>query len=121
MEEKITGVAYFLMDARRLEDLREFHQAQSPKRSSGKRYVVEKVIELGKISYENLCEDLLADRDFIRDNAVNLMRAGEDGAWHCLLVIQKGKPDMGILIASRGFPYPKFASYYEKPPEIRLV
>jgi len=120
MEQKITGTAYFLMDARRIEDLEAYWREHYPKRMNDKPYIVEKVIELGKIDYENFSTDLLADRDFIRDN-LNLMQTDADGGWHCILVVQKGKLDNGILISSKGFDFPKFSAYYHKSPEMRLL
>jgi len=58
MDEKLLGTAYFMKDARRINDLVEFRKECIKKRKCAKLYIIEKTIELSKIDYENftLCE-----------------------------------------------------------------
>ena len=120
MEEKIRGIAHFLVDARRTGDLNDFKKECDRKGIRGKPYIVEKVIELSKIDFENVSNDLLADREFIRDN-IDIMFTNSDMIWHCLLIVQRGKPLNGILIESKRNPFPKFSAIYEEPPKLKLV
>ena len=70
--------------------------------------VVEKVIKLSGSEYDRFSNNLLADRDFIRDNQ-DLM-AFEDGARHCLLVVSDERRD-GILVHSSGYDYARYAAF----------
>ena len=57
-------------------------------------YQIVKTVEIGKMDYENFVTDMLADRQFIEDNA-GLCLQGE--VWQCLLIRQRGCSD-GILV-----------------------
>jgi len=113
MDEKLTGKAYFMRDARRIGDLEAFRRERIKKRSGGKAYVVEKIIELESIDFENLSTDLLADRQYIADNR-DLMFSGNNNVWHCILIVQRGKSDVGILVESKKMEFPMFAALYQK-------
>lgn len=76
---------------------------------SAKPYVVEKVIWLKPLDYENFITDLTVDRWFIEQNAA-LCRVGKDGVWHCLLVRGRGHSD-GILVMPDGCTFPSWAAY----------
>jgi len=54
MSEKPLETAFFMKDARRIEDLAEFRKECIKKRKCAKLYIIEKTIELSKIDYENL-------------------------------------------------------------------
>ena len=75
-------------------------------------YRVVAQIRLNKTDYENFCEDLLADRQFIEDNCSLCLKAGD-----CLLVSQKERSD-GLLIV----PYQDcFVRLAAKLPTIQIV
>lgn len=118
--EKLTGTAYFLRNARRLDDLEDFRKESVRKRIKPKQYIIEKVIALSKIDYENFTTDLLADRQFIADNT-HLMFVDVNNIWHCLLVLEKGKEDIGILVDSKKKDFPMYSAVYKKQPVLRLI
>ena len=120
MDEKLTGKAYFMRDARRIGDLEAFRWECIKKRSGGKAYVVEKIIELEPIDFENLSTDLLADRQYIADNR-DIMYSEVNNVWHCILIVQKGKSDLGILVESKKMEFPMFAALYQKRTEIKSI
>ena len=74
-----------------------------------KPYKIEQEIELGKIDYENFITDLCVDRWFI-EKYMQLCRIDNDGVWHCIFVMQKGRTD-GVLVMSEGEVFPKWAAY----------
>lgn len=80
---------YFISKPRTYRDLLKPHLPEAER-----EYEIVKVIELNNITYENFCEDMLVDRQFLEDNAALC----EDGdALRCLLVKQRGKHE-GILV-----------------------
>lgn len=74
-------------------------------------FLIEKIIELKKIDYENFSTDLCVDRWFIEDNA-DLLRIVND-VWHCIFVHQVGCTS-GILVMSDGYAYPRWAACYDE-------
>jgi|GEM_PF-1207931 len=113
MKEKQTGTAYFKHQARRLSELEDYRTECISRGKKPQRYVVEKVIALSKIEFDNACADLLADRKFVEDN-IPLMTVDANNFWHCLLVVQKGNEDIGILIESRKKNSPTYTALYKK-------
>ena len=67
-----------------------------------------KTIKLSTIDYENFITDMLADRQFIEDNA-ELCGKGE--VWRCLLVQKRGRRD-GILVLPEGGCFVGYAAYF---------
>jgi len=120
MSEKPLGTAFFMKDARRIDDLAEFRKECIKKRKCAKLYIIEKTIELSIIDYENFTSDLLADRQFISDN-LEFMFSDTDNVWHCLLIVQAGKPDTGILVESKKFEFPMYAALYQKESKLKLI
>jgi len=118
MGEKMTGKAYFMRDARRIGDLEEFRRECIKKRTGAKAYIVEKVIELNKIDFENLSTDLLADRQYIADNS-DLMFSEINNVWHCILIVQTGKSDVGILVESKKMDFPMYTALYQNKVQIK--
>ena len=118
--EKLTGTAYFLRNARRVDDLEDFRKESVRKRIKPKQYITEKVIALSKIDYENFTTDLLADRQLIADNT-HLMFVDVNNIWHCLLVLEKGKEDIGILVDGKKKDFPMYSAVYKKQPGLRLI
>ena len=81
--------AYFAERPRTIEELLQPHLFEKER-----EYQIVKTIELGKMDYENFITDMLADRQFIEDNAA-LCSRGQ--VWQCLLVRQRGCSD-GVLV-----------------------
>ena len=73
-----------------------------------KHYQIVKVIKLTKIDYENFITDMIADRQFIEDNAA---LCSQGGVWRCLLVQQRGRSD-GVLVMPATDCYVGWAAYY---------
>ena len=84
-----TGYAFFVENPRVLEDIIKPHllEQEHP-------FEVVKNIKLHAIDYENFVTDMVADRQFIEDNA-DLCSKGT--VWKCLLVQKRGSHD-GILV-----------------------
>ena len=96
-----TGFAYFVERPRRLEDLMVPHLVE---KEQPYRIVTE--IQLPALDYENFITDMLADRQFIEDNAA-LCSRGE--VWQCLLIRQRRCSD-GILVMPEGGCYVGWAA-----------
>ncbi len=94
--------AYFISTPRTYRDLLKPHLLEAER-----EYEIVKVIELSGIAYENFCEDMLVDRQFLEDNAV-LCEGGD--VLRCLLVKQRGKHE-GILVVPQLGSYVKRAAY----------
>ena len=88
------GKAFFLSKPRTIDELYQPHML-----SDERPYAVEKVICLNKTDYENFTSDMLADRQFLEDNA--LLQDSKSQILHCLLVKQKNT-DTGILVVPDG-------------------
>ena len=100
---QITGFAYFVESPRRIEDLIVPHPIERER-----LFEIVKSVRLAKIDYENFVTDMIADRQFIEDNAT-LCSQGE--AWRCILVQQRGSTD-GILVMPLDGCYVGWAAYY---------
>ena len=59
-----------------------------------RQFKVVKTIRLTKIDYENFITDMIADRQFIEENA-GLCSKGT--VWDCIFVQQRGRAD-GVLV-----------------------
>lgn len=97
-----TGYAYFVEDPRVLEDLIKPHLLEKER-----PFEVVKIVKLRTIDYENFVTDMVADRQFIEDNA-DLCSKGD--IWKCLLVQKRGSHD-GILVLPEGVCYVGYAAY----------
>jgi len=113
MQEKQTGTAYFKHQARRLSELEDYRTECISRGKKPQRYVIEKVIALSKLEFENFSFDLLMPRQFIADN-IPLMTVDANNFWHCLLVVQKGNEDIGILVECRKKQAPTYTALYKK-------
>ena len=76
-----SGRICFIRHPRTIGDLMQPHLHKHER-----EYQIVKTIELGKMDYENFITDMLADRQFIEDNAA-LCSRGE--VWQCLLIRQR--------------------------------
>lgn len=89
------GNAYFVFRPRTVAELSQTNQA-----GRWRSYRIVKTICLSEIDYENFATDLLADRQFIEDNAA-LCTTPED----CLLIV--GTRSAGALLSAiSGLPRP---------------
>ena len=88
-----SGSVCFIRYPRTIGDLMQPHLFEQER-----EYRIVKTIELGEMDYENFITDMLADRQFIEDNAT-LCSLGE--VWQCLLIRQRGCSD-GILVMPEG-------------------
>ena len=97
------GTAYFVERPSTIYDLRVPHLL-----CLEKEYDIVKTIQLTCIDYENFCFDLLADRQFLSDNA---HLCSEFPLLKCLYVKANGYTD-GILVIPDNQAYVKFATYH---------
>ena len=98
-----TGFAYFVESPRIIEDLLAPHPIEQET-----QYEIVNTVKLAKIDYENFITDMIADRQFIEENAA---LCAEGGAWRCLLVQQRGRTD-GVLVVPVDGCYVGWAAYY---------
>lgn len=98
-----TGYAYFVEAPRIIEDLKVPYPLEREL-----RYEIVKTVKLARIDYENFITDMIADRQFIEDNAA-LCSRGE--TWRCILVQQRGRTD-GVLVVPADGRYVGWAGYY---------
>ena len=77
---------------------------------------IEKVIELSVPDYLRFRSNMLADYDFISDNA-DIMHNDADGVKHCILVMGEGIND-GVLVDSQGYSYARYTAFL---PEAHLI
>ena len=97
-----TGYAFFVESPRIIEDLLAPHPIEQET-----QYEIVKTVKLAKIDYENFITDMIADRQFIEDNAA---LCSQGGVWRCLLVQQRGRSD-GVLVMPATDCYVGWAAY----------
>ena len=93
---------------RKAVDINELKNRTGPEKDK-KYFVVEKVIELDDKEFDEFSNDLLEDRDFIREN-IDLMYVGTNDIWHCILIKPKGR-DEAILTEAEGYSYSRYSAY----------
>lgn len=71
--------------------------------------VIEKIVELPENEYKYFKSAPLRDMPFIAENT-DIMYRGENGIYHCLLVLGEGSSD-GVLIESEGYDYARYSSF----------
>ena len=89
------GYAYFVENPRRLEELIYPHPIEHEH-----EYEVIKTIRLPKIDYENFVTDMLADRQFLEDNAV-LCSQGD--VMRCLRITRRGSDESILVVPDRAW------------------
>ena len=99
------GIAYFVRAPHRIEDLRTPHLVEDER-----AYKIVKQVRLAKIDYENFITDMVADRQFIEDNANH---CSKDEIWRCILVQQRGQTD-GVLVMPEDGCFVGWAAYYSE-------
>ena len=102
---KKPGYAHFVESPRTIDDLMEPHPIEQET-----AYEIVKTVKLSGIDYENFITDMVADRQFIEDNAA-LCSRGE--VWRCLLVQQRGQAD-GVLVMPEDGCFVGWAAYYSE-------
>lgn len=96
------GTAYFIRNPRTAEELTVAHLLEDEH-----SYEIVKEIALGAIDYENFCCDMLADRQFIEDNA----HICEEGSvFKCLFIHRYGRND-GVLVVPERTAFVKWAGF----------
>ena len=98
-----TGYAFFVESPRIIEDLLAPHPIEQET-----QYEIVKTVKLAKTDYENFITDMIADRQFIEENAA---LCAQGGVWRCLLVQQRGRTD-GVLVVPVDGCYVGWAAYY---------
>ena len=83
------GYAFFVENPRILEDLIVPHPVETER-----QFMVVKTVRLTKIDYENFITDMIADRQFIEENAA---LCSKGTVWNCIFVQQRGRED-GVLV-----------------------
>lgn len=98
-----TGFAYFVESPRIIEELLAPHPIEQET-----QYEIVNTVKLAKTDYENFITDMIADRQFIEDNA---SLCSQGGPWRCILVQQRGRTD-GVLVVPVDGCYVGWAAYY---------
>lgn len=96
-------MAFFVKAPHRIEDLRTPHLVEEER-----AYKIVKQVKLAKIDYENFITDMVADRQFIEDNAT---LCSTDEIWRCILVQQRDRRD-GVLVMPEDGCFVGWAAYY---------
>lgn len=86
----MTGYAYFVERPRTIDDLRQPHPIETER-----KFEVVKEIALAGMDYTNFITDMVADRQFLEDNAKLCSKDAE--IIQCLLIKHKRKGE-GILV-----------------------
>lgn len=82
--------------------------------------VVEKVIRLSGAEYDSFRRNMLADRDFIRDNVDLMYHEVDSGKLHCIMVVGEGRCD-GVLVDSSGSDYARYAAFIPNAEDLLTV
>lgn len=86
---KNPGYAHFVESPRTIDDLMAPHPVEQET-----AYEIAKTVKLSGIDYENFIKDMIADRQFIEDNAA---LCSQGRIWRCLLVQRRGRTG-GVLV-----------------------
>ena len=79
-------------------------------------FVIEKVVELDEKEFDDFADDLLEERDFIKDN-IELMYMDPNKIWHCILVRTMDRID-SILVEAEEYGYARYSSYLPDMEEV---
>ena len=99
---ELTGNAYFVREPNYLSELMRPHLIERER-----PYEIVATVTLAKIDYENFTTDMLADRQFIEDNAALCERGT---VWKCIFVHQRGRAD-GVLVMPEDACFVGWAAY----------
>ena len=120
MQGKNFGTAYFKKDARWIGELESYKKSCIGQRKPSQPYIIEKVVEISKIDFENFSTDLFVARRFIEENH-ELMTIDSEGIVHTILVTEVGGPDVGILVNSEKQEYPAYTAIYHKTERLKFL
>ena len=98
-----SGYANFAERPRTIDDLMAPHPVEQKQ-----AYEISKTVSLAKMDYENFITDMIADRQFLEDNAA-FCSQGE--TWRCILVRRRGRAD-GVLVMPADNGHVGWAAYY---------
>lgn len=101
----------FFRKINKIEDLIEQAKSAYRDNTQGNPYKILEIVELEKQEYKHFSENLLEDRDFIKQNTANSI-VDFEGNWHCILVRERGKEN-AILVHSSGYNYARYTAIYE--------
>lgn len=106
------NTAKFLRKASNIEELERYtncDQFQGDKAN----FKIFKEVEMSSKDYKEFSENLLVDRDFIKETTNESEWFEEDGevVLKCILVKEKGQ-ESGILVHSSGFDYARYTAIY---------
>ena len=73
-------------------------------------FVIEKIIELPSEEYAEVCDDLLTDREFLKE-VDDLAYVDSDGLWHCILVKAINGRD-SLATNMEGYGYFRYTHYF---------
>lgn len=74
--------------------------------------VIEKTINLTPAEFAAFCDDLLEEKDFIKENR-DLMKVDENGVWHCIKVTARGSK-VSVLVDCEGYDYARYTAVIKK-------
>ena len=97
------GSAFFIEYPRTIDDLLVPHPVERER-----PFEIIKTVRLSKVDYENFITDMIADRQFIEDNAA---QCSQGEVWRCILVQQRGRSD-GVLVMPADACHVGWAAYY---------
>ncbi len=97
--------AYFVKRPRRIEELMQPHPVERER-----EFEVVKTVRLAKIDYENFITDMVADRQFLEDNAALCGTSGR--IVRCLKVTRKSSGESVLVVPDRA--WVELAAYYQE-------
>lgn len=106
--------AKFFRKASNLEELERYTNSNEFQGDKA-NFKIFKEVEMNSKDYKEFSENLLVDRDFIRETANESEWFEENGeiVLKCILVKEKGQ-ESGILVHSSGFDYARYTALYHK-------
>jgi len=88
-------------------------KSRATRPSEGTQYVIEEIVELTQVEYDNFAANLLDDYPFIEQN-LHAMYVDTNGVYHCIYVKAEGAKE-GIILESEGYNYARYAAYHSEP------
>lgn len=106
--------AYFFRKAANLKELAEYTYSNEFIKGDETKFSIFKAIEMSEEEYKEFTQNLLYDRDFIKETTKESDIVEEKGeiVLKCILVKEKGKKG-GVLVHSSGYDYPRYTAIYK--------
>lgn len=95
---------------RKAVSLKELKQDTEHYKDETSPFFICKRVELEDKDFNDFCDSLLKDRDFIAENKSVM---GFDKAYYCILVYNKNSED-AILVESEGYNYARYTALVKK-------